>query len=347
VALQGSIETFALPDVLRLLGSTSKTGRLRLSGSRGSGSMWVTDGKLVAGEASNAAVGGVSDVLFELLRFDDGDFSFDQDETHPSPVSPVEVEDTLTEAESMLDEWKGLKSVVPSLDAWVSLQADLSGESITIPTDRWRSIVTVAGGMSVAQLGVELELGELPVMREVRDLLDLGVVVVGEAPAGAPAPAVAPPATAPAPEAPTLETEPAPAPEPEQPAAAEAAPEEAFESFDPSALMADSDDAAPADTGGFAGLDEPASDESTFAGLDDAPAAPSEAPAAAAADTPMDAKEIAQQLANLSPKAAKAVAAAAKATTKEERDAALDGLGDEDGAINRDLLLKFLGSVNS
>ena len=34
VALQGSIETFALTDVLRLLASTKKSGCLRLTGGR-------------------------------------------------------------------------------------------------------------------------------------------------------------------------------------------------------------------------------------------------------------------------------------------------------------------------
>ena len=60
-----------------------------------------------------------------------------------------------------------------------------------------------------------------------------------------------------------------------------------------------------------------------------------------------DAAEIARQLANLSPKAAKAVAAAAKATTTEEREAALAEVDDTEDPINRGLLLKFLGSVNS
>ena len=62
---------------------------------------------------------------------------------------------------------------------------------------------------------------------------------------------------------------------------------------------------------------------------------------------PTDAAEIARQLANLSPKAAKAVAAAAKATTQAEREAALAQVDETQDPINRDLLLKFLGSVNS
>ena len=45
VALQGTLETFALPDVLRLLASTHKTGRLCLTGVDGSGSLWLEVGR--------------------------------------------------------------------------------------------------------------------------------------------------------------------------------------------------------------------------------------------------------------------------------------------------------------
>jgi hypothetical protein len=57
---------------------------------------------------------------------------------------------------------------------------------------------------------------------------------------------------------------------------------------------------------------------------------------------------VARQLANLSPKAARAVAAAARATTAEEREAALAEVTSEgDEPINRGLLLKFLSSVQA
>ena len=69
--------------------------------------------------------------------------------------------------------------------------------------------------------------------------------------------------------------------------------------------------------------------------------------AADAAADDLNPAEMARQLANLSPKAAKAVAAAAKASTEAERDAALAAVEAEDGSVNRGLLLKFLGSVDS
>jgi hypothetical protein len=61
-----------------------------------------------------------------------------------------------------------------------------------------------------------------------------------------------------------------------------------------------------------------------------------------------DAAEVARQLSNLSPAAARAVAAAAKATTDEEREAALEAVAQEgDEPIDRELLLRFLASVKS
>src|SRR3954451_14770572 len=78
VALQGTLDTFALPDVLRLLASTKKTGRLRVSGNRGTGSVWVDGGGVTGAEATG--VGDAppsSDVLFELLRYGDGSFTFE------------------------------------------------------------------------------------------------------------------------------------------------------------------------------------------------------------------------------------------------------------------------------
>jgi hypothetical protein len=66
-----------------------------------------------------------------------------------------------------------------------------------------------------------------------------------------------------------------------------------------------------------------------------------------AADSELDPAEMARQLANLSPKAAKAVAAAARASTEAERDEALAAVEAEDDTVNRGLLLKFLGSVDT
>ena len=78
LALQGTLDTFSLPDVLKLLATTSKTGRLRIDGDRGQGSVWMREGRVVDADADRSVDGAPTDeVVFELLRFGSGSFAFD------------------------------------------------------------------------------------------------------------------------------------------------------------------------------------------------------------------------------------------------------------------------------
>lgn len=341
VALQGTIETFALPDVMQLLASTSKTGRLHLEGSRGTGSIWMDSGQIVGGEASSAPhADGAVEVVFELLRFKDGDFVFEADETTGSPTDPSDVAATLADAEAMLEEWKTVEAVVPSLEAWVTLSPSLSGAEVTIDDKTWEMIVAIAGGTSVARLGEEFSLGEMPISKRVKSLIEAGLGEIGDPPADAQAAVT------------TLRdvsSSPVPSETVEEPAEVETAEPDVFASHDDVIV----------DTSGVGAEVGVAHDEDLFdpnalviehepvevAGDVEVEMAGT-AGAASIESSPTDAAEIARQLANLSPKAARAVAAAARATTEEERELALAEVDDDEESINRDLLIKFLGSVN-
>jgi hypothetical protein len=318
VALQGTIETFALPDVMRLLASSKKTGCLHLRGSRGLGSIWVSGGQIVGGEVSSAPFAeGAPEVLFELLRFGDGDFVFEGDEVPPDPSVAVDVEPLLTEAEQMLVEWAAIEAVVPSADVWVTLVADLPEDELTISRERWRIVAAVGSGCSVGQLEAQLEMGELDAARQVKELVEAGLVGVGEPPAGADAVASG--------IAPQFD---------DQLVESDNGHGEPFEPFDPDSLVVDRDQVE---------ITEPMAEPEP-----EPHPQPEPVPVAAGyGGGPGDAAEIARQLANLSPKAAKAVAAAAKATTEAERQAALAEVDETEDPINRELLIKFLGSVNS
>jgi hypothetical protein len=334
VALQGTLDTFALPDVLRLLASTKKTGRLVIAGARGNGSVWVDTGAVVGVEASSST--GNADwvgVLFELLRFGgDGSFTFEAGTTAAQPAPARPVEPLLVDAERQLAEWREIEAVVPSLESWVSLVGELPGDDITITTDLWKRVVAIGSGTTVGSVARALELGELDVCRGIKDLVERGLVEVG---------AGTLPASRPV--------------QPESPAAAGSG-----NSWDPFSIdipgvapLTPAADAEPSTNGEPIVVttepkieesvrvlsvvadvaDEPADDTVDMSGDDDEEA---------------DADEVAKQLASLSPKAARAVAAAAKATSEQERDAALaEARDDEDEPINRGLLLKFLSSVKS
>jgi hypothetical protein len=195
LALQGTLDTFSLPDVLRLLATTSKTGRLRIEGDRGRGSVWLSDGGIVDVDAERAVDGTPTDeVVFELMRFGAGSFVFDADDRAVDAGDPEDVETLLRRANSLLSEWTELEAVVPSLEHQVSLATDLSVDEVTIDADHWRSLVAVASGRTVGELATSLGLTELGVSRAVRDLVDLGVADV-DSPGAAPEPTRRPPST--------------------------------------------------------------------------------------------------------------------------------------------------------
>jgi hypothetical protein len=337
VALQGTLDTFALPEVLRLLASTKKTGRLRIESARGAGDVWVADGAIVALDSPSDADGSVEQ-MFELLRSNHGTFTFDAEVVHPQPEVAVDVEPLLAEAEALLAEWRLIESVVPSLSSWVALAPELPAKEVSIDRGRWRSITAIAAGSTVGDLGAQLQLTEVPVSRLVKELVELGLAAVSpDADDAAPEPAAPAPvskvkvAPQPAPE-PGVETEPA--------TVAPAEPAAEGSTLPPAPWAVDGSAEGDTVTGNTEDF------ESIFPGL--ATRGNSASTGADASDD-VGADEIARQLANLSPKAAKAVKAAAAATTDEERDAALAAVGDGDGdePLNRGLLLKFLSSVRT
>ena len=192
MSLQGTLDTFALPDVLRLLASTAKTGYLRLDGSRGSGGLWFDAGRVAAAapprpDRPAPPVAPGAEALFELLRAGDGSFVFEAGTASPIEGPTGDVASLLGEAEVLLEEWREVEAVVPSLACSVALRPDLDAPSVSISADRWRSLVAVAGGSDVEDVRAALGLGELSASRTVKELVEAGLVDVGPAPVVLPA----------------------------------------------------------------------------------------------------------------------------------------------------------------
>jgi len=180
VALSGTLETFSLPDVLRLLSSTKKTGVLALDGDRGSGRVWVDDGAIVAAASARTTTDEIDGVVFELLRFEDASFVFD---SGAEPDAPAEdrrdVEAALEAAEARLAEWRDIEAVVPSLDVRVSMVSDID-DDLTVTPPQWRVLAAVGTGISGHGLSARLDQGEYDVCRQLRDLVEAGMVALDE-----------------------------------------------------------------------------------------------------------------------------------------------------------------------
>lgn len=185
MSLQGSLETFQLPDVLVLLASTKKTGELRITGDRVSGKVWVKDGQLVDTEVPRAPE--PVDAIWELLRLKTGDFVFDSDTAPPSGSSATQpVEPLLADAQARMAEWVEIEKVVPSTAAWVTLAPEAPSPEVIITADQWKLFAQVGDGRTVDALMDKLSMGEFDTCKWLKSMADDGVLKVAkDAPAGA------------------------------------------------------------------------------------------------------------------------------------------------------------------
>jgi hypothetical protein len=179
VALQGTIDSFPIVDVLQLLASSGKTGRLDLVGDRGRAALWISDGELVAGTAQGRFGADPAQALWELLRYSDGSFEFvDDDLPATTGFDPAPVTQMIEQATRMQAEWEQIERRVPSLSHQVALAAQLPSGEVRLGADDWAVLVAAGPGPTVASLIAQAGLEEFEGCRRVAEMVDRGLLGV-------------------------------------------------------------------------------------------------------------------------------------------------------------------------
>jgi hypothetical protein len=187
VALQGDLASFALPDVLRLLAGTTKSGRLAVTGSPHTGEVWFRDGAIAGGTVtSRESATSAAEIVYELLQFEAGSFLFDDEDLPADGADTADVDGALSEAEALHGEWQEVTRVVPSLDHWVHMAPELATGEVTIDGDQWRLLAVLAGGAPVRTVGSQFAESDLAASKRVKAMAEAGLVLVSEPRAGGP-----------------------------------------------------------------------------------------------------------------------------------------------------------------
>ena len=247
--LEGTLESFALPDVFQLLALTKKTGTLRLRRSGGDGRVLLQDGQVVfAGSSSDRLALGrrlvgagllstdglrqaleqqrrareagegtrigrilvelgeidedtletfvreqIQDAVFDLMRWPDGSFSFDEREDDSLAQEPIQlavsVENLIMEGSRRLEEWEQVRRKIPDLDAVVGMAPVVSeGDTVDVnlQPDEWRLLTVVDGRRSVRELVDLFGQGEFHLCRILYGMVASGLLVVQPAADGGP-----------------------------------------------------------------------------------------------------------------------------------------------------------------
>ena len=228
MSLQGTLDTFGVPDVLALLSGTKKKGELKIHGPGFAGSVWIDDGRLVGAEVPRCPT--LVDAVFELMRLPEGEFAFEGDSPVRSPMPPESVGDVLGDAEERIVEWRDIAIHIPSAHVRLQLAPAAPSSQVNLNPDEWRLVVASGHGVSLAELADAMDLSEFQICRTAKSLVENGLATAhpvappatAAVPTSEPVAQQAPPAQAeqPAAPAPEPESEPerqAPAPEPAAP----------------------------------------------------------------------------------------------------------------------------------
>ena len=179
--LQGTIDSFPLADVLSLLNSSSRLGRLTVRGDRHTGWIEVAGGFLNAAEIEGKASLEPRGALFELLRCTGGDFEFlalDKVELSDATVEGASLSDCLQESELRLKRWEEIEQVLPSTAHRIELVRQLPSDEIVVDPLLWSLLVAVQGTSAVCDVVERVRADELDVCAALTLLVADGLAVV-------------------------------------------------------------------------------------------------------------------------------------------------------------------------
>ena len=140
----------------------------------------ATSGRLDTEILRSLACEQATDAVFDLLRWDDGDFAFVVDEPDPDDLGAfLTVEEVVAEGRRRIEAWTALASAVPSVDAVVTLVPSPADDPV-LTRDEWALLTLVDGSRTVGELVGLSGRGEFVVVNALAALVDRGLLAVGE-----------------------------------------------------------------------------------------------------------------------------------------------------------------------
>ncbi len=190
--LQGTFETLGLAELLGLLAQTRKTGALWLDAGPASAVIYVVDGRCCAAMSNEASepiadapalLVRLVDLCFSVARAEDGSFRFSVEDAPWTCAETVDLELANDELGRLLDEWREIQAVIPSLECRLKLSDELGVEELPVDRERWRLLTAIDGRRSVRELVRKTNRPVLDVCHAVLALVDAGACTVGQPPA--------------------------------------------------------------------------------------------------------------------------------------------------------------------
>jgi hypothetical protein len=156
--------------------------RAEPTGGRRLGQILVDEGYLTGKVLEAFVQEQIQDTIFDLFRWDEGDFDFETAEAAPEEDIglSVSIENIVMEGSRRLEEWTRIKKKIPSMGI-VFKMATAPGEGtfdISLKPVEWHLLLKIDGTRTVAELARELTRTDFEVARIIYGLFSAGLLEV-------------------------------------------------------------------------------------------------------------------------------------------------------------------------
>jgi len=171
--LRGNLAQLSLLDILRMLSTGNRSGRLDIRQGSKSGEIYLERGNIVHA-VTGTQIGEKG--MYTLLGWLEGDFSFSPDVPSPEESIDTTTEQLMLEAGRQAEQWEDIKDVISSTDAVFNISPSGSTNTVSLKPIEWQVLAQINGERSVIEIGEILELHEFEVARLIYSLTTAGLL---------------------------------------------------------------------------------------------------------------------------------------------------------------------------
>ncbi|MDZ7844440.1 MAG: DUF4388 domain-containing protein [Anaerolineales bacterium] len=171
--LKGNLSQLPLLDILKVLSSSRRSGRLELEHDGKTGEVYLQDGNLVHA-VTGSQMGEAA--VYSLMAWVEGDLRFFPEADAPEESISLTTEQMLLEAGRRAEQWEDIKKVVPTTDMVFSLSPSGSTSTVSLKPREWQVLAQVDGKRSVLDIAEILEMDEFDTAKMVYSLVTAGLL---------------------------------------------------------------------------------------------------------------------------------------------------------------------------
>ena len=175
----GDLSQIKLVDIVRLLASEGKTGKLILTKGNDSGEIYVENGVLTH---ASSKVNAGEEALFTMMTWMIGKFNFTPGLLPEEKSIGTSTDQLLEEGQKRIKEWEHIREVIPSMEVVFKLAGYKGSNDINLKSAEWNILTQVDAMRSVGDISNALNLDEFGVAKILYGLYSAGLLEIVEKP---------------------------------------------------------------------------------------------------------------------------------------------------------------------